>query len=460
MPRYELAGPSLSDSRNIGADVSRLVNCYRRPTSDGSVIVPVLGMGVGNTFDAGGGADGFAIDGPVRAMAEIEGNLWTVQAGWVFKNLSDGFLTAEDFIGQDAASTTIAGNNGKVCVVANGKYFVDGVEPTPGAFSSFGSVDFLNNYTLLTERNGRRVQWSAPADPATLNGLDFATTESRDDLNIRGMTFGPEYWIFKQKSIERWYLNADGNFEPIPGSTIDKGLKDFRLLARGDVGGFFVADDNKCYICAPGGVMERVSVAGLESALVNDTANACFYYHDEGHEFFVVSFVSRPSWVFDLTTGEWHERAEGVNGAWTALRSAFAYGKWWVGTSDGRQRELQRYGSDNFPAIADYTILGNPLTLHRRIISRNINFDGNRMKVAKLTFNMRTGYDTASAQLFVSRDRGQTWGDPKVRTFTLGDYTRQMTWRSLGQFRNFACELRMTDNVYAPIDSFVVLDGA
>jgi hypothetical protein len=459
MPKYEFAGPNAQDTQNIAAAPGRLVNCYRRPADGDMTIVNVPGISNVRDFnylDLSNDGSG------VQAVAEVGGVAYAAHVGWLWRFLASGSGEYLDPIDFDE-NTTISGNNGDVTIVANGKYFVwDGAavtQPTAGAFTNFGSVDFLNNYTLLTERNGRRVQWSAPANAKTLGGLDFATTESRDDLNIRGMTFGPEYWIFKQKSIERWYLNGEGNFEAIPGSTIDKGLKDFGLVCRGDLGGFFIATDGRAYLCGPGGAIQQVSPPGLHQAIAQGKPKTCMYYQHQGHEFYCVTFLDRPAWCFDLTTGEWHERAEGVDGPWAARHAAKAYGRFLMASSQPYVLEVRDTTVPNTVA-ADFDVFGSPQELVRRMIGRNLSFEGAREQVSRLVLPMRTGFDDFNVQLFVSRDRGVTFGDPKVRSVAQGDYTNQVTWRSMGQFRDFCIEVRITDPAVVPVMASCFLEIA
>jgi hypothetical protein len=326
-------------------------------------------------------------------------------------------------------------------------------EPVTGAFAAFGSVEFLAQRTLLTEKDGRRYQWSDVIDPTTLDGVNFATTESRDDKNIRGMVFGPEYWIFKERSIERIYPNAaaqsdSGAFAAIPGSTIDKGLKAFNLLCRIDTGGFFVASDGKAYLVAAGGAIQRVSTPPVETAIDQGELRACFSYQDEGHEFCAIVYNDRPAWCFDVTTGEWHERGEGVLGQWSARRAAKAYGLAFIGNDTGLIAKLQRTNTD----------FGQPM---RRIaVSRVVGAEGSKFSVSRFGVRFRTGV-TGTAMLRTSRDRGMTWGDPKERSIgAVGKYQTQVAWRALGQFRDFVCELSFADGVEAPFESLAVLEVA
>jgi len=466
----EFAGQSVKDSDNAGADTSRLVNCYRSPLSDGRfAIKSVPGMMTWTRLDGA----------MFRAFGTVEGVLYAVHGRKLYSFTSGGTALELGDI-PDSPDTSISGNNGKVTICANGRYFVwDGTaltEPLAGAFSDFGSVDFIGSRTVLTERNGRRVQWSNLLDPSALNGLAFATTESRDDDNIRGMVFGPEYWIFKQTSIERWVATASG-IAPLPGSTIDKGLKAFGLLCKMDTGGFFVGNDGKAYLLAAGGMLQRVSIPPVETSIAQNTPLTAFYYQDEGHEFVALTFKDREAWVFDITTVEWHERGEGNGEPWRARHAGRAHDRFYVANDLGVVSRLSRIARDN----------DRPLI--RRMVSKTVFLD-RRFTVPMLAFRLRTGiqqtldgltvyrlmldedgnaifdpesgrywmeftdFGAAQVSLRTSRDRGLTWGAPKPRGIGLvGQYETRVAYRALGQFRDFTAELTMADVLECPVES-------
>lgn len=441
----EFAGQSVQDADNVAADPGRLFNLYRQPVSDvRKAVKSVLAMNW--LSDLPGSM--------CRAMGVVQGTLYVAHGGALWSVGPDGgFVYCADI--PDSPETTIAGNLGRVTVVANGRYFVwDGStlsEPATGAFADFASVDFIGSVTMLVEKNGRRYQWSELLDPYTLDGLDFATTESRDDNNVRGMTFGPEFWIFKETSIERIAPNpaaqtSSQRFSYIPGSTIDKGLRAFGLLCRTDTGGFFIGSDGKAYILAAGGMLQRVSIPPIETAIEQGQPVTCFYYRDEGHEFVCVVFADRPAWCFDITTNEWHERGEGVLEAWSMRHAAMVYDAPYACNDTGNFVKLARTNED----------FSGPL---RRIaVSRLIGGENRRFRVSRMQVNFRTGF-TGTAMLRTSQDRGMTWGAPKERsTGDVGEYRTQVAWRALGMFRNFVCELSISDPVDCPFESFAVLD--
>jgi hypothetical protein len=438
MPTLEFVGQSARDSDFEMAQSSRLVNYYREP-------IPGAGQ-ARYALKSVLGTASFADLGKLllRRIGVVSGTLYAVAADTLYSVTTAGAATE---IGTTTvgANCTIAGNNGVVTVAGGGKYYTwDGTtlaEPTAGAFSSFGSVTFLGNYTVLTEYNGRRFQWSDLADPDTLDALNFATAEGRDGDLIRGEAISGNLWLFKSDSHEIWTLTGQGGasaFSRLAGGVRDVGLKAYSLFTRFDGGAFFVGDEGTCYIIA-GGRLQPVSLPAVESAIAAETPTNCFYYEDEGHKFCVVRFENRPAWVYDIATGEWHERAEGTDfGAWGALDSANFNGSWRVGTIFGVITTLTRNNADTTGEM------------RRTAVSRTLYGDGQRFSVRELEFRGRFGKPNlgreAKAFVRISRDNGLTWGQPMdVHLGDQGEYRSRAILRRLGADRQFTVEWNMSD---------------
>ncbi|MDZ7824697.1 MAG: hypothetical protein U5K75_12145 [Ahrensia sp.] len=439
----EFVGQSSRDSDNGWANTSRLINCYRERSGDGqSVIKSVLGLvpvsSIPSTF--------------CRAMATINGVLYIAQGGKLYSLASNGMVSSLGVI-KDSPYTSISGNNGKITIVADNDYYVLNnlvlSTPATGAFSEFGSVTFYKQLTVLTEANGRRIQWSAVANPLSLNGLDFASAESRDDKIIRALPIAGSLWVFKETSIERWAVNSSGDLQSIVGSEVGNGLKSFRLITEFPNGAAFVGDDNKVRI-APG--MQVVSTPAVETSIVQDKPDSVFYYQDEGHEFIVLTFSDRPAWVFDLFSGEWHERATGKDGPWAIKASSNAYGNFYACGDDG---ELQYFARTN----ADASI-----PLIRTAIGRTIENEGSDFKVINFQIRANVGRSTSVEpfiDLLVSKDRGKTWVDPRPRSAgKVGQYKTRIKWLALGRFKQFTPQISWADPVDINIGSVAFMETA
>ena len=456
MPALEFVTRSSRDSDFIAATTERLLNLYAEPLPEGSQarfqIKSVLGSLALTELE---GAF-------VRGLAQIPASdlserLFGIAGGNLVQIAADGSLTVRGAVDDDAA-TTVSGNNGDVLVVAGGNYYRwDGTtldQPTAGAFSDFGSVDFVGGYTMLTELGGRLFQWSALANSDSLPGLNFASAEARDDAIIRGVAINGNYWIFKASSIEIWALTGQASenaFSQIPGTTIETGLRAFGLVTKIPNGAFFVGTDGKAYLAA-GSQITPASTPAVETAIAQGQPTNCYYYEDEGHSFCVIRFFDRPAWVLDLATNLWHERAT-VTGAWRATHSAKAFGFWTVGSNGGLIERLVRNNVDG----------ADPLI--RKATSRVLYIDGARFRVPKIEFLGRVGRSSlgrdASLVMRVSRDGGLTFGPERTASMgAVGQYEARMVFRSLGQARRLVAEVTITDPVDLTLLSSAVVDVA
>jgi hypothetical protein len=430
--RLEFAGQSARDADFTISNTSRLVNCYREPIASagraGAAIKSVLGLEIEATLAS-----------PFRALEDVDGLLYAVAGGGLY-SVSSGVPTLRGSVADDA-NTAIAGNNGSVTITAGGSYYTwDGstlATPAAGAFSAFGAHDYIGNYTVLTEAGGRRFQWSDLADPDNLPGLNFSTADGRDDNLIRPVAINGALYLFKETSHELWYLTGAAGasaFERQAGGVYDVGLKAYGLLAKVPGGAFMVGSDNRAHIVTGG--LQPVSIPTVETAIAQGQPQACFVYEDEGHTFCVVTFADRPAWVYDIATGEWHERADGpFLAAWTVTCAAKSRGVWYAGRAD------------NLLSFARVNVDGtDPLV--REVTSRTLEIERQQFTVDMLEVFPRQGFASAQIELEVSRDGGITWSAPKAAVIgPVGAYGRRVLWRSLGRARQLTARLRVSQDV-------------
>jgi hypothetical protein len=432
MAQLQFFGPSGRDADNRAANSARLINCYLEPVQAGGR--------TGLTIKAAPGMMEFTVIPGifVRAIGEVGGLLYAVSNGRLYSVTSAGVVTNLGAI-DDSANATLTGNNGVVTLTVDGRYFVRSggtiSEPAAGAFSAMGACDFIGGYTVITELNGRRFQWSGLADGTTLPGLNFSTADGRDDNAIRPYQINGSLYIFKERSHEVWYVTGQAGanaFERMAGGVVDIGLKAFGLICRTDVGAFMVGDDNRAYVIAEG--MTPVSNPAVETAIATQGPTFCFTYDDEGHTFCAIAMTGGPAWVFDTATGEWHERAYGIDfDPWPVVASARWGNAFYVALAGGDLLSLGPMRTD----------AGVPLL--RRMVSRTLANDGQRFCLSEVEIFPRQGFDAASVMLRMSRDNGMTWSAPKVRGFAVGEYGKRLIWRQLGQFRQATAEITISD---------------
>ncbi len=455
MPSIELFTGSSRDLDNEAANTARLVNCYREPVQAGGRTRYAIKSALGLRSYASVPAV------MMHAMSEVNGSIYVAVGEGLYRVAGEGAGSLLAALPDDG-NASIAGNTGKVCVVSDGRYFVwTGsalTEPTPGAFDVFGSVEFLGGYTILTEKDGRRFQWSALANPASLDALDFASAESTDAPIIRAFVVNDVLRLYKAEGVEFWQrtgLATTEAFEQINGGQRDVGLKAFGLICRIPDGAFFVGSDGRAYVT--GGLEQQpVSVPAVETAIEYATPRRCIFWQDEGHAMAAIVFEDGPSWVYDLATGEWHERSGADGGPWRAAATVKFAGRWLCGRDDGQIASFARVNED----------LG--VSLIRTARSRPVMFQDDGASVSEMEFFARigvtrdrgfellegdgdataleTGFGTTllgtqadrtpGFTVRVSRDGGFTWHRQRYLTFGgVGEYMHRLRLHALGQFR-------------------------
>lgn len=435
MPSVPFSGQSAVDTDAKFANTSRLLNCFLEPSENKVMLKPVLG-----SEDFVDLSDVF-----LRDMKEVNGSIYAACGGTLYKITSAGGISVMGTIVD--GETEISSNNGVVTVAAGGEYYcLDGEtlsQPSGADFDAVGSVTFLGQFTILSELDGRKVAWSAVADPTSLTALDFATAEGRDDNNLRVMAINGNLVIFKETSREIWYqTGADDSasaFQRLAGGVIDTGLKSRGLLVKLDQGAFFIGDDGIAYI-TDGISQKPVSNRAVETAIKAGAPTRCFYYEDEGHKFACIAFDDRPAWCLNLSTVgsglEWHERRLGTLRNWPIVSSVKLGADWYVGTDLGNISKLSRVNADGV----------DPLI--KTAVSKTLYVDGKRTRLAELEFEASVGYSDASCWLRLSKDNGNTWGEQKTKEISqTGKYALRANWRSLGQYRRVTIELNWSSDL-------------
>jgi hypothetical protein len=400
-----LFGPSAYDAETPQANPARLLNCYREP-GQRTLIRPAQGLSVWTDTGNVLAGDMMTIDGTPYA---IFGDELLSLPGLTLATLATG----EQFLSRNGSAVT---------AVSGGRYFVwDGsLEEPGGLFGSYGSVTYLAGRTVITEGNGNRFQWSDIDAPTTLNGLNFASAEQRDDKLLRAMAVSGVLMLFGEQSTEIWAVTGQAGaaaFQLLPGAVVDIGLKARKLAV--DVGGavFLVGDDGIAYLAAST-QWQPVSIPAVHTALLEGTPRACVYWEDRGHKFAAIVFQDRPAWVYDLATKEWWERADGDR--WN-VEATSRYGDGWLfGGIDGK---VYQPGGD---VIATAT-------------SGLIEQDG-YFTINEVEFGISHGFQTAVASLLLETSRdGATWS--RVASVDLGqdgDFQRRAVFRRIGRSRKRA----------------------
>ena len=428
-----LFGPAARDATAPQANPARLVNCFREP-GQRTVLRALDGL-------TEYGDTGAAICGD---MIDMDGAPFAIFGRTLFR------LPGEELVTVGSGEQHLSRNGDVITMVSGGHYYTWSgglLEEPAGVFAAYGSVAFLNGRTVLTELDGNRFEWSDIGAPGTLNGLNFASAEQRDDKLLRVMAVNGVLMLFGERSTEIWAATGLGGtsaFSLLPGAVVNTGLAARKLAV--DVGGaaFIIGNDGIVYLAAST-QWQPVSIPAVNVAVRDGNPLACVYWEQLGHKFAAIVFEDRPAWVYDLATQEWFERAEGQDGRWTVAASCRFAGGWLFGAVSGKTYQSATSGGD----------MGG--TLYHEATSGLIERDGAYFTVNSVEFGASFGFQPEVATLLLETSRdGATWSRAgSVDLGQDGDFRRRAVFRSLGRSRKRALRVSWTGNMSLYADANV-----
>jgi len=328
-------------ARSVNAADARMINLFPEIVPEGGVEPAFLNRAPGLNFLQTVGT------GPIRGLwaHQTNGSDFYVVSGTEVYKLT-GTTATPTKIG-DVSGTgpvSIADNGAVIFFACDGPSYTY-YEPT-GAFDAITdpnfpgavTVAYIDNLFVFNEPNSQRI-WSVdtvnPANgdyiyPLVFNALDFASADGSPDGVVAINVDHRQLWVFGTDSVEVWYNAGLANFPltNIQGAFNEVGCVAAFSVAKLDNTLFWLGTDARgqgIVYRAQGYAASRVSTHAVEYAIAQygNIADALAYtYQEEGHSFYVLTFPSaNATWVYDVATQAWHERAGWVNGAFTRHRS-------------------------------------------------------------------------------------------------------------------------------------------
>jgi len=204
--------------------------------------------------------------------------------------------------------------------------FSDITDPDfPGAVG----VGFLDGYFVFNEPNSQRFWVTASYNGLSIDALDFASAEGSPDNLVTLIVDHREVWLFGVNTVEVWYNAGTPDFPlaRIQGAFNEIGCLAAYSVAKLDNGLFWLGRDargNGIVYRSKGYSGERISTHAVEwqiqqYATLSDAV--AYTYQQDGHSFYVLNFpTANSTWVYDVATGVWHERAGWENNQFTRHR--------------------------------------------------------------------------------------------------------------------------------------------
>lgn len=461
-------------ARSVIAAAQRCVNLYpeANPSDEEapSTCYPTPGLTVLSPGPAVAQVRGLYAASNGVLYAVVGRDTYSVDAGWNFTKLSN-------FAAQRLNTTVgpvVMQDNGVTLVIVDGStgtphpagpYFGWTVVLATGLMAPiidsnfFGAnrVDYVDTF-LLFNKPGTQDFYSSYSNSVTpFDPLYFAAKTAEPDMLSTLIVMHREFWLLGAGwSSEIWYNpgNPDFPFAITPGVMLEQGCAAPYSVAKDDLRIFWLGlNKNGQGIVYMGTKYEaqRISTHAIEVAIqsyatISDAIG--MVYQIQGHTFYVLTFPTADhTWVFDATTGLWHEwvwiDGDGLEHRHRANCMALAYGKLVAG--DWQNGNLYQIDINN------YTDAGNPITRRRGF--PHIVLDGKRIQYPRFQADMDCGNDDGSVdgttpdnppQVFMrySNDGGHTWCNGIPRSMgAQGQYTIQPTWRRLGLARNRVFEM-------------------
>ena len=304
-------------ARSVNAADSRMVNLFPEGVPEGGKEPAFLNRAPGLRLLATVGS------GPIRGLWHM-GNYGYVVSGKELYRLDSSWnsLLIGNLSGDGPVS--MADNGTQMFIACNGPSFI--YNGTTEEFAQIADADFpgavtvgyLDGYFVFNEPNSQKVWVTSLLDGTAIDPLEFASAEGSPDQLVAVIVDHREAWLFGTNSIEVWYDagSADFPLQRIQGAFNEIGLAAAYSVAKLDNGLFWLGADSRgqgIVYRSNGYTGKRISTHAVEWQIqqYGDISDAIGYtYQQDGHSFYVLVFPSEnTTWVYDVSTELWHERA-------------------------------------------------------------------------------------------------------------------------------------------------------
>jgi hypothetical protein len=262
-------------------------------------------------------------DGPIRGLWSFNDRMYVVSGNTLYKLNTDYDIRT---IGAIAGTgpVSMSDNGTQLFVAANGPGYI--YNSVTDAFQQINDVDYpgavtvgyLDGYFVFNEPNSQKVWVTSLLDGLSVDPLDFASAEGSPDGLVALIINNREAWLFGTNSIEVWYDAGTPDFPlaRIQGASNEIGCVAPYSVAKLDNSVFWLGQDAR----GQGIVYRNSGYTGIRASnhsiewqiqQYGDISNAIAYtYQQDGHSFYVLTFPTvQKTWVYDVSTQSWHERA-------------------------------------------------------------------------------------------------------------------------------------------------------
>jgi hypothetical protein len=408
-------------------------------------------------------------NGSIRGLWEFGGFMYVVSGNQLYKVDSSYTATLLGTVAGTSGVVSMADNGTQLFIACNGPSYIYNAttnvfqQITDGDFPGAVTVGYLDGYFVFNEPNSQRIWVTSLLNGTDVDPLDFASAEGSPDGVVGIIVSHRELWVLGTNSVEVWYNAANQGFplERIQGAFNELGCAAPYSIAKMDNGVFWLGKDARgqgIVYRANGYTGTRISTHAVEWHIqqygnLSDTIG--YTYQQDGHSFYVLVFPSADTtWVYDVATGAWHERAGFANGAFTRHRgNCQVFFNDEVTIGDYQNGNIYAFDLDVY---ADDTNIQKWLRSWRALPTGQNNLKRSAQHSLQLDcetgvgLNLGQGSDP-QVMLRWSDDGGHTWSSEHwISIGKIGEYYRRAIWRRLGmtmKIRDRVYEVSMTDPV-------------
>lgn len=316
-------------ARSVNAADNRMVNLYPEVTPDGGKEAAYLQRCPGLRLLTTVGT------GPIRGLWQL-GNAMYVVSGSTLYQVTTALAVTSIGTVANFGPVSMADNGTQIFIAANPQSYIYNsvtnvftqiVDPDfPGAVT----VGYLDGYFVFNEPNSQKIWVTSLFEGTEVDPLEFASAEGSPDGLVSIIVDHREAWLFGTNSVEVWYDAGTPDFplQRIQGAFNEIGCAAAYSVAKLDNGIFWLGSDARgrgIVYRSSGYNGTRISTHAIEYAIQSygNISDAIAYtYQQDGHAFYVLIFPSASkTWVFDVATGAWHERASFAFGEFDRHRS-------------------------------------------------------------------------------------------------------------------------------------------
>jgi len=304
-------------ARSVNAAASRMVNLFPEIVPEAGKEPAFLQRAPGLELLATVGT------GPVRGLWRVNDYLYVASGSRLYKVDTNWAATDLGLItGTGPVSMTDNGTQLFVACNPNGYIYNTATDvfqqiddpDFPGAVT----VGYLDGYFVFNEPNSQKFWVTSLLDGLSVDPLDFASAEGAPDNLVSLIVDHREVWLFGETSVEVWYDAGQIDFPlaRIQGAYNEIGCIAPYSVAKLDNGLFWLGADARgrgIVYRSNGYTGTRISTHAVEWQIqqYSDMSDAIGYtYQQDGHAFYVLIFpTANTTWVYDVSTQAWHERA-------------------------------------------------------------------------------------------------------------------------------------------------------